>query len=69
MQDGGFSRNEAERLEALVARCDEATAAAAAIGDRELLSFVVDTCQHAIDAWTAATFAERTARRLLCGLN
>lgn len=64
MKGGGFSRAEAERLEALVLRCDQAAENAAALGDDELTQLVIATAQGCIDALTAAIFVERRARGL-----
>lgn len=62
--ENGFSRREAERLEALVLRCDAAAEAAAALGDEELTHYVIETAQGCIDALTAAVFVERRVRTL-----
>lgn len=69
MSQGGFSRSEAERLEALMLQCDAAADKAAALGDEELLQYVIATAQGAIDALTAWTFAERRLAALNAAQN
>lgn len=64
MRRGGFSRAEAERLEALLCRCDEVGEKAAATGDPQLYEYAVATAQSAIDALTASFFVERRMRAL-----
>lgn len=59
MSQGGFSRSEAERLEALMLQCEAAAEKAAATGDSELLEYTVATGQGCIDALTASFFVER----------
>jgi len=69
MGTGGFSRREAERLEALLLCCDRAAETAAALGDDQLTQYVVETAQGAIDALTAWTFVERRMRALRAPTN
>lgn len=69
MANGGFSLVEAEQLEGLARRCDTAAAEAAKFHDDQLLELVIESCQHAIDAFTAEVFAKRRLRALLAGLN
>lgn len=64
MSQGGFSRNEAERLEALMLQCEAAAEKAAATGDSELLEYTIATGQGCIDALTASFFVERRMRML-----
>jgi hypothetical protein len=47
MQRGGFSRVEAERLEQLMLKCDEAAKNADALGDPQLTEYVIATAQAA----------------------
>ena len=69
MERGGFSRREAEKLEALVLRCDQAAETAAAVGDEELIRVVIEAAQGCIDALTAAMFVERRVRALRATMN
>lgn len=69
MERGGFSRNEAERLEALLLRCDLAAETAAKIGDDELIQLVIETAQRCVDALTASMFVERRVRALRATTN
>ena len=69
MERGGISRREAERLEALVLRCDQAAETAATLGDEELLRLVIEAAQGCIDTLTAAIFVERRVRALQATTN
>ncbi|OBI18591.1 hypothetical protein A5712_21620 [Mycobacterium sp. E2327] len=69
MEQGGFSRSEAERLEALMLRCDEAAEKAAATGDEQLLEYTIATGQGCIDALTASFFVERRLQALRSATN
>lgn len=69
MLRGGFSRSEAERLDALMLRCDELAEKAAATGDHQLYEYAVATAQSAIDALTASFFVECRMREVCAVAN
>ncbi len=64
MSQGGFTRSEAERLEALMLQCEAAAEKAAATGDEQLLEYTIATGQGCIDALTASFFVERRMQAL-----